>query len=190
MKRFAMDVGAVAGVLLAAGLVAGCGRTGPVEPGQDLANVPAASATNAGPHVWPAYYNGSVIHIMMGPGGNSASLNLLSVPACGWGLGPDVSQAAEPRGLPIMYALFISGATQMPCPGIPAYNHDMVMTTVPSDAGFNARFRVWGCGQGQNYDPSKFPFTSAAAVEAAITAGELSCSPSLGGQFAQVVGKP
>ena len=43
MERFVIHAGAVAGALLAVGLVAGCERAGPVEPESGVTNVPAAA---------------------------------------------------------------------------------------------------------------------------------------------------
>jgi hypothetical protein len=125
---------------------------------------------------FPAYYNGSVVTVLMGPGGNSANPNQVPSPHC-WGLGPDVSRAAQPRPLPALYALFVPGADQMPgCAEGDGFTHDMVLSALPGDPGFGARIDVIACGPDENFETAdNMPYTSAADVEAAIANRELAC---------------
>ena len=105
-----------------------------------VAVVPAtALATHAGnqPEKFPAYYEGQVRQVMMGPAGNSRKRN--QPPFACFGLGPDFSQTERAADVPLFYTLFIPGATQMgPCPPPtpPGFNnllHDMVLSAVPGD---------------------------------------------------------
>ena len=78
--------------------------------------------------------------------------------------------------MPIFYTLFVPGATQMMCPD-GTLVHDMVLTAVPGDPGYNGAVRLWRCGPGPNWATANtMPYTSAAEVEAGIAAGALSCS--------------
>lgn len=152
-----------------------------------LALVPAvAIATHGGPERFPAYYDGGTVTVMMGPSGNSANPN--QVPSPCFGLGPDFSQTARTAAVPLFYGLFVPGATQMSCPDGTRL-HDMVVTAVPGDPGYNAAVQVVRCVAGPSFAAATMPYTSAAEVEAGIANGELRCvlgavllSPVVGGQ--------
>ncbi len=133
---------------------------------------PKVLATHGDVEVWPAYYEDEVVYVMMGPSGN----NLNQVNFGCWGLGPDISGASKPKGLPEFYALFVPGATQMYCPN-GSNPHDMIVTAVPGDPGYNPKIQLTACGPDENFDESKMPYTSASAVEAGIVADELVCGP-------------
>lgn len=155
---------------------------------------PSASyAAHGGPEVFPAYYEGTVVSLMMGPSGNSSNPNQVfgGGPGC-FGLGPDMAGTSRRGDVPVMYTLFVPGATQMSCPNGSA-RHDMVLTAVPGDPGYQPAVRIVRCLPGPTWaDPSvgpAFPFTSAAEVEAAIAAGKLSCAPPSPVRMAPVVGR-
>ena len=147
-----------------------------------VAVVPATALATHGkqPEKFPAYHEGQVRQVMMGPSGNSHNPNQAPSPC--WGLGPDFSQTKRSADVPLFYTLFVPGATQMgPCPPPtpPGFNnllHDMVLTAVPGDPGYNAAVQVVRCLPGPNFDGTDVPYTSAAEVEAAWAAGELSCA--------------
>ncbi|HWI03480.1 MAG TPA: hypothetical protein VNT52_06565 [Acidimicrobiales bacterium] len=90
--------------------------------------------------------------------------------------------------VPIMYTLFVPGATQMSCPD-GTRMHDMVLTAVPGDPGYQPAVRIRGCGPGPNFSSADFPFTSAAEVEAGIAAEQLTCSRPGPIRLASVVGR-
>ncbi len=143
-----------------------------------LAVAPAAAlATHgSGPEVFPAYYDGQVRQVMMGPSGNSNNPNQAPSPC--WGLGPDFSETKRAADVPLFYTLFVPGATQMSCPDAPAGHsswHDMVLTAVPGDPGYNGAVQLMPCSPGTNFDIADMPYASAAEVEAGIAAGELNC---------------
>ena len=145
-----------------------------------VAVVPAtALATHGkGPEKFPAYYNGEVRQVMMGPSGNSHNPN--QAPSACWGLGPNFAKTNRSADVPVFYTLFVPGATQMSCPGAPAGHpswHNMVLTAVPGDPNYNGAVQLVRCLSGDNFDISKMPYTSAEAVEAGIAAGELRCTP-------------
>ncbi len=144
-----------------------------------LALVPAAALATHGnqPEVLPAYYDGQVRQVMMGPSGNSQNPN--QAPSACWGLRPDFSKKKRSADVPVFYTLFVPGATQMMCPeGVtPSRTHDMVLTAVPGDPGYNAAVQLVRCRPGPNFDIADMPYTSAAEVEAGIAAQELSCTP-------------
>ena len=129
------------------------------------------------PEKFPAYHDGDVRQVMMGPSGNSANPNQAPSPC--WGLGPDFSETERSADVPLFYTLFVPGATQMMCPEgvMPPRTHDMVLTAVPGDPGYNGAVQLVRCLPGPNFDIAKMPYTSADAVEAGIAAGELSCTP-------------
>jgi hypothetical protein len=116
----------------------------------------------------------------MGPAGNSQKPN--QPPFACFGLGPDFSQTNRAADVPRFYTLFIPGATQMgPCPpptpaGFNNLLHDMVLSAVPGDPGYNPAVQVVRCLDGPNPGTPAMPYTSAAAVEAAWAAGDLSCA--------------
>lgn len=137
-----------------------------------LALAPAYGMHGAGPEVFPAYHDGGVRHVLMGPSGNSSNRN--QFPAGCFGVGPDFTGTARAAQLPLFYALFIPGATQMSCPD-GSLTHDMVLSAVPGDAGYNAAVQTVFCGPGPSFSVEDVPFTSAAEVEAAIASGKLAC---------------
>jgi hypothetical protein len=63
---------------------------------------------------WPAYYEGQVVTVLMGPSGNSQNPNQLAS-ACFLDLGPDFSKNKDVDGLPVAYAIHSDNATQMYC---------------------------------------------------------------------------
>lgn len=140
-----------------------------------VAAVPTTALATHGkqPEVFPAYYEGEIRQVMMGPGGNSNNPNQASSPC--WGLGPDFSQTERAAGVPLFYTLFVPGASQMMCPDGTRV-HDMVLTAVPGDAGYNGAVQLVRCGPGPNFDIANMPYTSAQQVEAADAAGELNCT--------------
>lgn len=136
-----------------------------------LSSWSAVVSAQQGPALWPAYYNGTEVTIMMGPADNSARP--------GAGTGPDVSKARQP--LPVMYALFIPTATQM-------IDHDMVLTAVPGDPDYNAKISVVACVPSTNFASGPGVYTSETAVFDGIAALEIACSNTPFVRFAQVVG--
>jgi hypothetical protein len=136
-----------------------------------LSSWSGVASAQQGPALWPAYYNGTEVTIMMGPADNSS------------GNGPDVSKARQP--LPIMYALAIPTATQM---NVPVW-HDMVLTALPGDRDYNAKVAVVWCVVD---DETKFSlglgvYKSEAAVFDGMAAHEITCEPIPLVVFAQVV---
>ncbi|MDQ4132325.1 MAG: hypothetical protein M3179_03770, partial [Actinomycetota bacterium] len=138
------------------------------------------------PEIFPAYYHDTVVSFLMGPSGNSE--NPHQPPGC-FGLGPDMTDTSRRGDVPIMYALFVPGATQMSCPG-GARMHDMVLTAVPGDPGYQPAVRVRGCERGLKFSAADFPFTSTAEVEAGIAAEQLTCGRAGPIRLASVVGRP
>lgn len=143
-----------------------------------VAAVPGAALATHGkqPEKFPAWYDGGVRTVMMGPSGNSQNPNQASSPC--WGLGPNFSETNRSADVPLFYTLFVPGATQMSCPDAPTGHtswHDMVLTAVPGDPGYNGAVQLMPCGRGPNFDVADMPYTSAAEVEAGIAAKELTC---------------
>ena len=110
---------------------------------------------------------------MMGPSGNSNNTNQAPSPC--WGLGPNFAQTKRAADVPLFYTLFVPGASQMMCPN-GTLVHDMVLTAVPGDAGYNGVVQLVRCVPGPTFDIADMPYTSAQQVEAGIAAGELSCT--------------
>lgn len=139
------------------------------------AGVPATALATHGnqPEKFPAYYDGQVRQVMMGPAGNSQNPN--QAPSSCWGLGPDFSQTNRSADVPLFYTLFVPGADQMMCPN-GTRRHDMVLSAVPGDPGYNGAVQLVRCLAGPNFDIAEMPYTSAAAVQAGIAARELTCS--------------
>lgn len=152
-----------------------------------VAVIPGAALATHGkqPEKFPAWYEGGVRTVMMGPSGNSRNPNQAPSPC--WGLGPDFSQTNRSADVPIFYTLFVPGATQMSCPGAPPGHpswHDMVLTAVPGDPGYNGAVQLVRCFATSSFDVADMPYTSAAEVEAGIAAGKLSC------RFGRVLAAP
>lgn len=138
-----------------------------------LAPAAAVATHGGGPEVFPAYYDGQVRQVMMGPSGNSNNPNQAPSPC--WGLGPDFSQTKRAADVPLFYTLFVPGADQMMCPN-GTLMHDMVLTAMPGDTGYNAAVRLVRCVPGPNFAIADMPYTSGQQVQAGIAAGELSCT--------------
>lgn len=148
----------------------------------------AVHAHHGEPEIFPAYYDDTVVSFLMGPSGNSQ--NPHQVPRTCFGLGPDMTDTSRRSDVPVMYTLFVDGATQMSCPGVQESMHDMVLTAVPGDPGYQPAVRVRRCDEGPNFSSADFPFTSAAEVEAGIAAGQLVCRAPSPIRLASVVGRP
>ena len=146
-----------------------------------------ASANHDGnaPEKWPAYYNGEIVTVMMGPGGNSA--NPHQIPHACFGLGPDFAGTSRAADVPLLYIVMAPGATQMACPDGSGL-HDMVLTAAPGDPGYNAVVQLVVCRPGPSFDVAAMPYTSAAAVEAGIAAGQLRCTTLQHVRFSHVLG--
>lgn len=171
---------------LAVALPAAVGLVTMLGPGESY-------AFHGGPEIFPAYYEDTVVSFMMGPSGNSSNPNQVLGGVNCFGLGPDTSGTSRRGDVPIMYTLFVPGATQMSCPD-GTLRHDMVLTAVPGDPGYQPAVRIVRCVPGPNWaNPAigpAFPYTSAAEVQAAIASGKLTCAAPSPVRMAPVVGRP
>lgn len=154
---------------------------------------PASSyGFHGGPEIFPAYYEDTVVSLMMGPSGNSSNPNQVFGGVNCFGIGPDMANTSRRSDVPIMYTLFVPGATQMSCPD-GTLRHDMVLTAVPGDPGYQPAVRIVRCTPGPNWANAAigpaFPYTSAAEVQAAITSGKLTCAAPSPIRMAPVVGR-
>lgn len=141
-----------------------------------LSSAAAMAMDGHSPSVFPAYYAGGVRQVLMSPASNSADPNQTRA-GC-YHVGPDFSGTSRSADVPVMYALFVPGATQMSCADGTRV-HDMVLTAVPGDAGYNAAVLVTRCLVGPNFSIADMPYESAAEVEAGIAARALICTPVL-----------
>lgn len=126
------------------------------------------------PSVFPAYYDGGIRQVLMSPSSNSENPNQARA-GC-YHVGPNFSTTSRAADVPVMYALFVPGATQMSCHDGTRV-HDMVLTAVPGDEGYNGAVLLTRCVAGPNFSIEDMPYDSAAAVEAGIAGGELVCAP-------------
>ncbi len=122
--------------------------------------------------VWPAYYEGGVVSVLMYPIGHKKA-NPHFGSSC-FSKSPAVAKGESLKELPKFYALFVPGATQMYCQG-GAFMHDMVVTAVPGDPGYNPKVQLIRCFPGVNFGDSPMPYDSEAKVDAGILADELDC---------------
>lgn len=127
-----------------------------------------------GPSIFPAFYEGTIRQVLMSPASNSHNPNQARA-GC-YQVGPDFSGTSRSADAPVMYTLFVPGATQMSCADGTRV-HDMVLTAVPGDAGYNAAVLLTRCVAGPNFSPADMPYDSAGEVEAGIAAGKLICTP-------------
>jgi hypothetical protein len=128
-----------------------------------LAGPPAANV-----ELEPSYYDGDV-YILAIPSAKSANPNQ-AVFAC-FNLGPDLTdQTTGPYGT--LYVVLAPGATQVACPD-GSLRHDHVLSAIPGTAGYVPRWRLVLATPGTAFDPSRMPFTSTKAVEAAVASDQL-----------------
>jgi hypothetical protein len=140
-----------------------------------LSTSPAAVGMESNsPAIFPAFYEGGVRQVLMSPASNSQDPNQAHA-AC-YPIGPDFSDTSRSADVPVLYALFVPGATQMSCADGTRV-HDMVLTAVPGDEGYNAAVLLTRCLAGPNFSLADMPYDSAGKVEAGIAAGELVCTP-------------
>ena len=64
------------------------------------------------------------------------------------------------------------GATQVACPD-GTLRHDHVLSAVPGSAGYTGAWTIVLALPGPAFDVADMPYTSVAAVDAAVAAGEL-----------------
>lgn len=126
------------------------------------------------PSVFPVYYDGGIRQVLMSPSSNSENPNQARA-GC-YRVGPDFSTSSRAADVPVMYTLFVPGATQMSCQDGTRV-HDMVLTAVPGDEDYNGAVMVTRCLAGVNFSIEDMPYDSAAAVEAGIAGSELVCAP-------------
>lgn len=126
------------------------------------------SAIHGDVEVWPTWYEGDEIEVLMYPiGHNDADLGC-------FGASPDVTRGAAPKNATDFYILWgIGGATQMHCPNGDNM-HDMVASAAPGDPDYSPILGLILCFEGVNYAGGTY--TSEQAVIDADGAGELDCN--------------
>lgn len=166
----------------------------------------SASAADGDIEVWPSYYdlldeNGDstpedeVVQLLMGPGGNSANPNQLGAGTTCFNLGPAGTGPRKPGRAPVFYFVFYPDDTpggQMWCKNedgepVSGTRHDMILTAVPGDRGYNATIEGIGCFPGTGFDP---PYTSVEKVLAHEADEKLVGCVSFGTQMSPVVRGP
>jgi hypothetical protein len=125
----------------------------------------------AGTRIEDAFYNGQSVQFIQ-PAVFSADPNGGTF-AC-FGLGPDLTRANRAAVTPTLYVILNDYATQDHCDGDPtAARHDHVLSTIPGQPDYTGSWTLLLAVPGPSFDPSDMPFTSVAAVQAGVAAGEL-----------------
>jgi hypothetical protein len=117
----------------------------------------------------PSYYGGRQVVIQL-PAATSADPNQAHF-AC-FALGPDLSTATRAASPPPLYVILAPAATQVACPD-GTLRHDHVLLAVPGSPGYTGAWTIVLTLPGPNFDVAEMPYTSVAAVQAAVAAEEL-----------------
>src|SRR5262245_13981188 len=117
----------------------------------------------------PSYHEGATVVLQI-PAATSANPNQAHF-AC-FALGPDLSRASRAASGPVLYVILAPGATQVACPD-GTRRHDHVLSAVPGSPGYTGAWTIVLAVPGPNFDVSRMPYTNVAAVDAAVTGGEL-----------------
>lgn len=131
----------------------------------------AATALAGPPRVEDAYYNGQTVQFIQ-PAVFSAKPNG-AIFAC-FGLGPNLAKTSRAAATPKLFVILNDYATQDHCDGdATAARHDHVLSTIPGHAGYTGSWKLELVLPGPNFNPSDMPYTSVAAVQAGVAAGQL-----------------
>lgn len=117
----------------------------------------------------PSYYEGSTVVIQI-PSATSANPNQAHF-AC-FALGPDLFTASRSAPAPPLYVILAPGATQVACSD-GTLRHDHVLSAVPGSPSYTGVWTIVLAVPGPNFDVAKLPYTSVAALDAGVAAGEL-----------------
>jgi hypothetical protein len=91
-----------------------------------------------------------------------------------FGLGPDLAETSRSADTPPLYVILNDTATQDHCDGDPtALRHDHVLSTAPGHPGYTGSWRIVLAVPGPTFNPADMPYTTVAAVQAGVAAGEL-----------------
>ena len=125
----------------------------------------------AGTRTEAAFFEGATVEFLQ-PAVFSSDPNQGTL-AC-FGLGPDLSATNRSAPAPILYVVLNDYATQDHCDGDPtAARHDHVLSTAPGHPGYTGSWSLVFAVPGPNFDPGLMPYTSVAAVQAGVAAGQL-----------------
>lgn len=132
--------------------------------------VPVAAQPPAGQlGVETGYYDGHTVTFLQ-PSATSSNPNqgqFFCFP-----LGPDLSGGNRAAAAPTLYVILAPGATQHSCPD-GSLRHDHVLTTAPGSPGYTGAWSLVLVEPTNTFVPAEMPFTSAAAVQAALAAGQV-----------------
>ena len=117
----------------------------------------------------PSYHEGKTV-ILQIP--SATSMNPSQAHLACFALGPDVSNSSRSAPAPTLYVILAPGATQVACPD-GTLRHDHVLSAVPGSRGYTGAWTIVLALPGPAFDPANMPYTSVAAVEAGVAAGEL-----------------
>lgn len=130
------------------------------------------SATHGDVEMWPTWYDGGEVSVLMYPIGHKKSNPKFPSTDC-FGAWPDNTKGQSAVEYPAFYILWgIGGATQMHCPDGSSM-HDMVATAAPGDTNYSPKVELIVCLEGPSYAGGTF--TSEQAVLDAIDDLKLDC---------------
>jgi len=141
-------------------------------------------APAAGSLLEPVYYNGRELTALL-PAAASSDPNQLQV-LC-FGFGHDFNPTDQDRLANPVYIIFAPGAHQHSCPD-GSYVHDHVVGVAPGDPGYSGFYRITPVFALPNFNATRMPINSVAAMQAAVAAGEMVIAPPLFVIHAPIVG--
>ena len=143
-----------------------------------------AAPAAARPPFEPAYFNDQTVWFRVASSG-SANPNQATV-LC-FNIGPDVSATERSASVSPLYVIFAPGATNEQCPD-GSNLHDHVFSAGPGSPGYNGAVRIVAAMATGTFDPSVMPITSAAEVQALVSAGQLTLADTGITMIAHLVG--
>ena len=155
--------------LLALAAALGCDHTtsaaGPGAASAELV-APAAGSLRE-----PVYYEGQVLFAQLAAATSSDPNQLQFL--C-YNFGHDFNPSDQNALASPVYVIIAPGATQHAgCADGSAPTHDHVVGVIPGDAGYTGFYRITAVVALPNFNPSRMPITSVAAMQAAVDAGEM-----------------
>ena len=143
-------------------------------------------APTAGSLREPVYYEGRLLFAQLAAATSSDPNQLQFL--C-YDFGHDFNPSDQNALASPVYVIIAPGATQHAgCPDGSAPTHDHVVGVIPGDGGYTGFYRITAVVALPNFNPSRMPITSVAAMQAAVDAGEMLVLPPLFVIHAPIIG--